>query len=237
MRSLFRRAAMGIVRFLMWLLLRMEVAGLENIPLEGAVILAISHTNFLDPVLVGALSPRLVEAVSKVENLRLFFFGPLIWLYGVIPIRRGEVDRWALSRAVEVLRRGDALLIAPEGTRSGVGRLQKGRGGLAYVAARSGAPIVPIGIVGVENFWRNLPRLRRTSVQMVLGKPFCFVAHGRPLDRRALAQMTTEAMYQIAAVLPPERRGLYADLEAATEAWLEFPGGVSNLEEIVREGL
>lgn len=230
MRSLFRRAAMGIVRFLMWLLLRMEVAGLENIPAEGAVILAISHTNFLDPVLVGALCPRPVEAVTKIENLRLFFFGPLIWLYGVIPIRRGEVDRRALGGAVEVLRRGDVLLIAPEGTRSGVGRLQKGRGGLAYVAARTGASIVPIGIVGVENFWRNLPRLRRTSVQMELGKPFRFVAHGRPLDRQSLAQMTTEAMYQIAAVLPPERRGLYADLEAATEEWLEFPGGVSNLK-------
>jgi 1-acyl-sn-glycerol-3-phosphate acyltransferase len=237
MRSLFRRAAMSIVRFLMWLLLRMEVAGLENIPREGAVILAISHTNFLDPVLVGALCPRPVEAVSKVENLRLFFFGPLIWLYGVIPIRRGEVDRQALSGAVEVLRRGDVLLVAPEGTRSGVGRLQKGRGGLAYVAARTGAPIVPIGIVGVENFWHNLPRLRRTSVKMALGQPFRFVARGRSLDRRALSQMTTEAMYQIAATLPPERRGLYADLEAATEEWLEFPGGVSNLKEVVREGL
>ncbi len=233
MRQLFRRVAMGIVRFLMWLLLRMKVVGLQNIPLQGGVILAISHTNFLDPVLVGALCPRPVEAVSKLENLHLFFFGPLIWLYGVIPVRRGEVDRRALNEAVEVLRRDEVLLLAPEGTRSGVGRLQKGRGGLAYVAARTGAPIVPIGIVGVENFWRNLPRLRRTSVQMVLGQPFCFAAHGRSLDRRVLAQMTTEAMYQIAATLPPERRGLYADLEAATEEWLEFPGGVSNLKQVV----
>lgn len=229
MRLWFRRVVKPIIRFLIWLLLRMEVKGLEHIPSEGAVILAISHTNFLDPVLMMAVCLRPLEAVSKLENLRLLFFGPLIWLYGVISIRRGEVDRGALSTAIELLRRGEVLLIAPEGTRSGVGRLQKGRGGLAYIAARAGALIVPVGIIGVEGFWCNLVRLRRTPVQMALGQPFRFAARGRQLDRRALAQMTDEAMYQLAATLPPERRGRYADLEAATEEWLEFPGGVSNL--------
>ena len=229
MRLWFRRVVKPIIRFLIWLLLRMEVKGLEHIPSEGAVILAISHTNFLDPVLMMAVCLRPLEAVSKLENLQLFFFGPLIWLYGVISIRRGEVDRGALSTAIELLRRGEVLLIAPEGTRSGVGRLQKGRGGLAYIAARADALIVPVGIIGVEGFWCNLVRLRRTPVQMALGQPFRFAARGRQLDRRALAQMTDEAMYQLAATLPPERRGRYADLEAATEEWLEFPGGVSNL--------
>ena len=207
----------------------MEIFGLERIPPEGPVVLAISHTNFLDPVLAMAVCPRPVESVSKIENFQLFILGPLIRLYGVIPIRRGEVDREALSGAVEVLRRGQVLIIAPEGTRSGVGRLQKGRGGLAYIAARTGALIIPVGITGVEGFWHGLARLRRTPVKVALGRPFCFVARGRSLDRKALAQMTTEAMYQLAATLPPERRGLYAALEAATEEWLEFPGGVSNL--------
>lgn len=229
MQKGFRRVVMGVIRLLIKLLLRMEVTGVENIPARGPTILAISHTNFLDPVLAAAVCPRPVEAVSKIENLKLFFFGPLIWLYGVIPIRRGEVDRRALGAAVQVLKRDQVLLIAPEGTRSGVGRLQKGRGGLAYVAARSGATIVPVGIAGVENFWTNLFRLRRTAVRMVLGQPFCFVTRGRPLDRRALTAMTTEAMYQLAATLPPERRGLYANLSEATEEWLEFVGGVSNL--------
>lgn len=225
----FRRIVKPLIRFLMWLLLRMEVRGLEHIPSEGTVILAISHTNFLDPVLVMAVCPRPLEAISKLENIRLFFFGPLIKMYGAIFIRRGTVDRKGLHAAIEVLKRGEVLLIAPEGTRSGVGRLQKGRGGLAYLAARTGALIVPVGIVGVEGFWHNLPRLRRTPVEIVLGRPFRFVTRGRSLDRRALAQMTTETMYQLAATLPPERRGLYADLEAATEEWIEFPGGVSNL--------
>lgn len=229
MHSSFRRIVKPIIRFLVWLLLRMKVRGLEQIPSEGPAILAISHTNFLDPVLVMALCPRPLEAISKLENLRLFFFGPLIRMYGVIPIRRGEVDRKTLNAAIEVLKRGELLLIAPEGTRSGVGRLQKGRGGLAYIAARTGAPIVPVGIIGVEGFWPNLVRLRRTPVQIALGQPFRFVARDRPLDRQTLAQMTAEAMYQLAATLPPERRGRYANLEIATEEWLEFPGGVSNL--------
>lgn len=227
MRGWFRRIVKSILQFLIWLLLRLEVKGVENIPSEGAVILAISHTNFLDPVLAMAVCPRPVEAVSKIENLRLLFFGPLIWLYGVISIRRGEVDRRALRAAVEVLRHGEVLLLAPEGTRSGVERLQKARNGLAYVAARTDALIVPVGIIGVESFWPNLIRLRRTPVEIALGRPFRFVARGRPVDRQALAQMTTEAMYQLAATLPPECRGRYADLETATEEWLEFPGGVS----------
>jgi 1-acyl-sn-glycerol-3-phosphate acyltransferase len=207
----------------------MQVEGLEYVPSEGPVILAISHTNFLDPFLAMAICPRPVESVSKIENFRLFLLGPLIRLYGVIPIRRGKVDRLALKGAVEVLKRGDVLIIAPEGTRSGVGRLQKGRGGLAYIAARTGALVVPVGIIGVERFWYNLVRLRRTPVKMVLGQPFRFVVTEDLPDRRILSQMTAEAMYQLAATLPPERRGRYADLEAATEEWLEFPGGVSNL--------
>ena len=229
MRLWFRRVVKPVIRFLIWLLLRLEVTGLENIPCDGSAILAISHTNFLDPVLAMAVCPRPVESVSKIENFQLFIFGPLIRLYGVIPIRRGEVDRWALREAVEVLERGRVLIIAPEGTRSGVGRLQRGRGGLAYIAAQTGTLILPVGIIGVEGFWPNLVRLRRTPVKMVLGQPFRFAARGRSLDRQALSQMTTEAMHQLAATLPPERRGRYADLEAATEEWLEFPGGVSNL--------
>lgn len=229
MRKLFRRIVKLVVRFLIWLLLRTEVEGLEHIPSEGAAITAISHTNFLDPMLMMAVCPRPLEAMSKYENLRLFFFGPLVRVYGTISIRRGEVDRQALNAAIEVLKHGKVLLVAPEGTRSGVERLQKGRSGLAYIAARTGTLIVPVGIVGVEGFWHNLARLRRTPVRMILGQPFRFALQGRSLDRRALAQMTTEAMYQLAAVLPPERRGFYANLEAATEEWLEFPGGVSNL--------
>jgi len=230
MRLVFRVVVKVIIRFLMWLLLRMEVVGLEKIPTESAAILAISHTNFLDPVLVFATCPRSVEALSKMENLRLFFFGPLIKMYGAIFVRRGEVDRKALAAAVDVLNQGNLLIVAPEGTRSGVGRLQKGRGGLAYIAARAGVVIIPVGIVGVEGFWKNLPGLRRTSVRMVFGQPFRFVAGGKELNRQVLTEMTTEAMYQLAAILPPARRGLYADLENATQNWLDFPDGVSNLE-------
>jgi len=237
MHHWFRCIVKPIIRFLMWLLLRMEVRGLENIPPEGPVILAISHTNFLDPVLMVAVCPRSVEAISKLENFGLFLFGSLIRLYGVIPIRRGKVDRKALNAAIEVLKRDGVLLIAPEGTRSGVGRLQRGRGGLAYIASQTDALVVPVGIVGVEGFWHNLTHLRRTPVKMVLGKPFCFVVPGQSLNRHALTQMMAEAMYQLAAVLPPERRGFYTDLESATEECLAFPAGGSNLKGVVFKGL
>lgn len=234
MRRWFRGAIKAIIKFLVWLLLRLEVEGLEQIPDDGAAILAISHTNFLDPVLVFAVSPRPVEALSKVENRRLFVLGPMINWYGAIFVRRGEVDRSALRAAVQVLKRGELLIIAPEGTRSGHGRLLKGRGGLAYIASRADVPIVPVGIVGVEGFWINLFRLRRTPVKMTFGQPFRFDLPPGPVDRRTMDQMTTEAMYQLAAVLPPERRGRYADVENATEALLQFSGGASNLQRAKR---
>ncbi|OQY20446.1 MAG: hypothetical protein B6I35_10510 [Anaerolineaceae bacterium 4572_32.2] len=229
MRLLFRRIVKPLIQFLIWLLLRMKVEGVEHIPSQGSAILAISHTNFLDPVLVMAVCPRPLEAISKLENMRLFFFGPLIQMYGAIFIRRGKVDRKALGVAIDVLKRGEVLLIAPEGTRSGVGRLQKARNGLAYIATQADALIVPVGIIGVENFWHNLSRLRRTAVRMVFGQPFRLTVRGQEIDRQTLVQMTTEAMYQLAATLPPERRGRYCDLENATEEWLEFPGGIGNL--------
>jgi 1-acyl-sn-glycerol-3-phosphate acyltransferase len=230
MRGWFRGSVKAIVKFLVRLLLRLEVEGLEQIPDEGASILAISHTNFLDPVLVFAVSPRPVEALSKVENKRLFILGPMINWYGAIFVRRGEVDRGALSTAIQVLERGELLIIAPEGTRSGDGRLLRGRGGLAYIASRTGVPIVPVGIVGGEKFWPHLFRLRRTPVEMTFGRPFRFDLPPGPVDRRAMDRMTTEAMYQLAALLPPERRGRYADLENATETLIWFPDGTGNLE-------
>ncbi|MGA9351975.1 MAG: lysophospholipid acyltransferase family protein [Anaerolineae bacterium] len=203
---------------------------MENVSSEGPLILMITHTNFLDPLLAGTLMPREVVTMSKVENFWHPIMGILVRLYGAFPVRRGEVDLWAIRRSLEVLDNGEVLLMAPEGTRSGHGRLQKGHDGMTFIALRADAPILPMAIIGGERFWDNLPKLRRTPVKIVIGKVFCF-SPGRERVRRAtMSKMTQEAMYQLASLLPPERRGVYSDLDSATEEYLAFPpGSPSNL--------
>jgi 1-acyl-sn-glycerol-3-phosphate acyltransferase len=225
------------LRFGYWLLLRLTVAGLENVPLQGSVILMINHVNFLDPFVVVASMPRQVTAMSKIENFSIPFWGWVFKLYGAIPVRRGEADRKALKEALDVLKGDTMLLIAPEGTRSHDRALQKAHNGLAYIGQRSAAAIVPIAITGSPDFAHNIKRLRRTPVHVKLGTPFYLRTKARRLDRQAMETMTTEAMYQLAALLPPDYRGAYADLEQATENYIQFPeSSASNLPHSRRHG-
>lgn len=214
------------LRFGYWLLLRLKVDGLENVPDQGPVILIINHVSFLDPFVVAASMPRLVTAMSKIENFSIPLWGLVFKLYGAIPVRRGEVDRQALKQALEVLKGDTMLLMAPEGTRSRQRALQKAHNGLAYIAHRSGAAVVPVAITGTPGFSGNIKRLRRTPVNIRLGAPFYLRADTRRLEREAMGAMTTEAMYQLAALLPAEYRGVYADLERATNKHIQSLGRV-----------
>ena len=223
-----RRLSNSVVRILARLLLKSEVVGLENVPPEGPLILAITHTNFLDPALAGAVMPRELVIMSKIENFRHPLFGIITRLYGAFPVRRGEVDRQAIRRSLEVLAGGEVLLMAPEGTRSGHGQLQEGHAGMTFIALRADAPILPMAIMGGERFWANLSRLRRTPVKIVIGEAFRFSAGQKRFGRTVMGKMTEEGMYQLASLLPPERRGVYSDLGSATEEYLAFPPGSSS---------
>ena len=102
------------LRFGYWLLLRLNVEGLEHVPTHGPVILMINHINFLDPFVVVASMPRQVTAMSKLENMTIPFWGLVFRMYGAIPVRRGEADRKALKQALTVLKGDTMLLIGPE---------------------------------------------------------------------------------------------------------------------------
>ncbi|MDT7883812.1 MAG: lysophospholipid acyltransferase family protein [Thermoflexus sp.] len=201
------------------LVLRLEVVGLENIPDRGPVILAINHISFLDPVLVVSVLRRKVLPMAKAEVFRDVVLGPLVSAFDAFPVRRGEIDRRAVQTALEVLRMGGVLLIAPEGTRSPTGALIRGKEGAVYLAWRTGALIVPVGVDGTDRFKFNIRRLRRTSVRVVFGPPFR-VEIPEERSREALREATDELMVQIAALLPPERRGVYANFPAATPRYL-----------------
>ena len=211
-----RKLINALLRFLYLLLFRLEVLGKENVPPTGPLILMINHIDALDPFIVVGIFPRAVTPMSKIEVFGLPLIGILARAYGAFPIRRGQVDKRALRQAFRVLWEGGVLLMAPEGTRSSTYSLQRGKEGMALIAVRTDSPLIPVAITGTEHtghYWR---RLRRAPVQIVIGKPFRLDPGGEQVRRALLRAMTDEAMYRLAAILPPAYRGVYGNLNEAT---------------------
>jgi 1-acyl-sn-glycerol-3-phosphate acyltransferase len=204
---------------------------LARVPDQGPLIVVANHINFLEvPLLYTHLLPRPVTGFAKVENWDNPAMGALFDLWGAIPLNRGEADTAAIRHALTALEAGHILAVAPEGTRSGDGQLQRGHPGVVFLALRSGVPLQPVVYYGGEHFWPNLSRLRRTDFYFVVGQPFHLDAGETKVTSQVRQQMADEIMYQIAALLPPPYRGIYADLTAATETYLRFPPGAeSNL--------
>jgi len=183
----------------------------------------INHIDALDPFIVVGIFPRAVTPMSKIEVFDIPLIGILTRHYGAIPIRRGQVDKQAMNQAYQVLREEGVLLIAPEGTRSSTHTLQQGKEGMALFAARTGATIIPVGITGTEEAGRYWRGLRRVPVRIVMGEPFRLDPGGERLRRPLLRAMTDEAMYRLAATLPPAYRGVYGDLDGATQSHIIAP--------------
>jgi 1-acyl-sn-glycerol-3-phosphate acyltransferase len=204
-----------LLRLVLRTFYRIEVTGAQNIPAHGPFIAIMNHIYFVDPVLVTSTAPRLIIIMSKIENYDIPVLGSLMRHYGTFPIHRGETDLQALRMSLKVLQSGFGLLMAPEGTRSHAHSLQEGRDGLAFIALRSGAPIVPVGISGQEHLVQNLKRLRRTPVRMVIGEAFVALADPAATHQQQLQDVTHSAMVRLAAVLPEEYRGVYAHANVA----------------------
>jgi len=210
MSARFHRLLNGALKLLFWVLLRCEVQGLQNVPLDGPVLIIVNHINFLDAVVTAVVLPRDMYLMTKSETFHAPVFNWVVWWYGVFSVRRGEVDRMALRQALNILGEGDVLLVAPEGTRSGDGLMQKARNGLAYIATKADVPILPVAVWGVEDFWKRFPRFKRTEVKVRVGEPFIFKKSESRLRRDELTHMTEEAMLRLAYLLPPEYRGYYS---------------------------
>jgi 1-acyl-sn-glycerol-3-phosphate acyltransferase len=224
------RVITSSLRGLLRILCRIDDAQLARVPEQGPLIVVLNHINFLEvPVMYTHLQPRSVTGFVKAETQYNPILGPLLFkLWGGIPLQRGEADMTAFRQALRALEKGQILAVAPEGTRSGHGRLQRGRPGTAFLALRSGAPILPLASHGAESFWNNLTRLRRTDFRIVVGQPFHLDAKGVKVTRQVRQQMADEIMYQMAALLPSTHRGDYSDLAAATDTYLRFPPHAEN---------
>jgi 1-acyl-sn-glycerol-3-phosphate acyltransferase len=192
----------AILTPILLLVYRVRVEGRDEIPSRGAVILAANHRSFLDSIFLPLVLRRRVTFVAKAE----YFDDPkTAWFFravGQIPIRRegGSASEGALAAATDVLERGRVFAIYPEGTRTRDGYMHRGHTGVARLALATGAPIVPVGLVGTDECQptdKKLPRLFR-RVRIRFGPPLP-VAHyqGRGDDRMVLRQITDELMYEI----------------------------------------
>jgi len=207
-------------------LARVQVCHAERVPAQGGAILMMNHTTWLDPALLTlVIRHRYLISMAKHETRRNPPVALINRLWGNILVRRGEPDRVALTAAIDLLQAQQLIMIAPEGTRNKQG-LGEGRDGLAYVAYKANALVIPSAVVGVQDWRERWRSLRRIQAQVHFGRPFRFVlGQGEKLNKETRAAMTREAMYQLALAIPSEfaqYRGRYSDVENASTRYLAF---------------
>jgi 1-acyl-sn-glycerol-3-phosphate acyltransferase len=222
-RRPFRFIVNAIVRELTNLLFKVDADDLKRIPLEGPIIIIVNHVNFLElPMIYPRIRSNLGIGFSKEENWDNIVYRLLFNFWELIPISRDEIDITALRRGLEALKNNRILFITPEGTRSHDGQLLRGKPGAAWIAQKSAVPVWPIACYGGEDFKEDLSKLRRTDYHIRVGEPFRVKVTDQRVTSEIRQEIVDEMMYQIAALLPPQYRGEYANLEEASEKYLTF---------------
>jgi 1-acyl-sn-glycerol-3-phosphate acyltransferase len=220
-----RNLLRGLIRTLGFKMLwKVDVTGMENVPDDVPAIIMMNHISLIDPVLcMGAVTNRFVIPMTKIENLRNPLIGPFVRWWGAYSINRGEVDRKALVNSIELIKAGQLILIAPEGHRHPEG-LAEAKDGLAYVATKADAVIIPTGLSGAIDWSKKMLHFQRQRINVNFGRPFKFKTGGQSrVPREALSVMSHEGMYQLAMAVQDEtKRGFYSDLSKATTEYIEF---------------
>ncbi len=193
-----------------------KIYGAEKIPRNGGLLITANHMSQWDLVFMNNLVPRPPFYVTKREYLDFFFVGGMALLMGSFPINRGKYDRQALRRAIELLKKGQVVVIFPEGTRSKTFALQEGHSGAALIAAQAATWIVPVAFSGTEKISRKKEygpdgKKRKPNVIVRIGDPYRLPTDSGPDGRReSLQDLGDLMMSKIAELLPPEYQGEYA---------------------------
>ena len=194
--------------------LRLKIYGLQHVPRRGGALLICNHLNWFDPVLLLACSPRPVLFMAKSEA----FETPVVrWFArtaGAFPVRRGRADRVALKHAEQRLSEGMLVGMFPEGTRSRTGGLIAAHAGVSMVALRSGAPIIPCALVGMDYLpmaGTRRPLRGYPKVTTIFGEPFHLLLEKPEGGRWSFDDLTDAMMIEMARLLPPEMRGVYGE--------------------------
>ncbi len=208
-----------IVRFIMNLIADVEFVGMEKLP-AGNVLLAANHLGRLDTAVLLCAFDREDIIMAVAEKYRDHpFFGAIGRAVDAIWLNRFEADFAALREILTRMQKGGLMVIAPEGTRSKTEALQEGKMGAAFLASKSGYPVLPVALTGTEDrgVIANLKRFRRSKIRAVAGEPFYIeIPRGKGREE-AMRQATDEIMCRIASMLPERYRGYYRDFPRVRE--------------------
>ena len=208
-RRVFRVFARYFTKLVIFVLTKATVSGLENFPKHGPAIIVINHLGDADAVLLAASVPTSIDAMGKIELNEDWRAGPMLRAYGVIWVHRGRPDRKAIRAALEGLSQGRMIALAPEGRQSVEGGLEEGTDGAAFLAMKSGAPIVPVAMTGTENenIYGHMRKWKRAQVTLSVGKMFVLPEQA---DRvKMMREGTLQIMESLARLLPESYRGNY----------------------------
>jgi glycerol-3-phosphate dehydrogenase (NAD(P)+) len=195
----FRQRALskGVNRVLYWsaravlvpfflIYLGLNRIGREHLPRSGPLLLAANHRSFLDPFVIGTLVRRPVYYMAKRELFEPRWQAWLLNALGAFPVNRGASDQDAMATAREILRRGDCVVIFPEGTRTRRGPLGEPHRGVGRLALETGAPVAPVAVIGTEHVRRGW-RIRPRKVRLRVGRPLRFPTVAEPSPKLAAA--------------------------------------------------
>jgi len=201
-----------VIGFLVRIVCRLEVEGLEYVPKEGPYLLITNHLHWLDSPVLMAVFPHRAHVFAGEKWAKHWLLGPLFRSLDAIFVNRGEVDRKALRKALAVLKGGGILGLAPEGTRSKTGAMQRGRSGAAFLTYQAGVRLVPVVATGQEKVFPALRHLRRARLRVIFGPPFDPPPVEGKIGAAQIHAFAEEIMYRLAVMLPPEYRGVYNDV-------------------------
>ena len=208
-----RIVSFALFRVIFFLFTRQCIQGKENIPEHGALVVVANHLSYADQYLLTIAIKREMIFMAKEDLFRNRVKRFLIETFGAIPVKRGAVNREALKQVHQVLDKGLAMFMFPEGSRSKNAQLQPAFSGSALIALHNNAPILPTAITGMEVAEKGFlwVMLHRPRVAVNIGRPFYLSKPEGILDKKQLKDLSDDIMEHIAELLPPEYRGYYAN--------------------------
>jgi 1-acyl-sn-glycerol-3-phosphate acyltransferase len=210
--KLSERVINSLLRTFFRLFFRIDRSELAKVPQTGPLLMMVNHTSNLEgPMLYAFLHPRPLHALAKQELWDHKFMAYLMNMWKSIPVDRQNMGRSTMDACFKVLDDQHILAIAPEGTRSKDGKLQEGKGGVAFIAHKKDIPMIPVAVMGFTSFSRNIRRLRRTVITIKVGEVFEIVQKGGRIDANARQALADEIMMRLAVLMPNEMRGHYKD--------------------------
>lgn len=216
MKYLWYHTILNLARVAFFFLGGLKCVGRKNVPRKGSVIVAPYHVSHLDPPAVACGTNRPLRFMAKEELFDHKFFGGFIRSVGAFPVKRGEGDTEAIRIAIAALENGEAVLVFPEGQRGDGKHLQPINRGVAMLAKRTGAKVVPVGVVGTHIAWPKGHKLKRHKIVVAYGEPFTYADYATGENERENRDLFAAELQRRIAELC-DQNGLQLRIETSTE--------------------